>query len=35
MKSLELGGYPEDRKMTGINGGETVTTDLAEELCFL
>ncbi len=25
-KALELGGYPEDRKMTGINGGETVTT---------
>lgn len=28
-KALELGGYPEDRKMTGINGGETVTTGFA------
>lgn len=25
-KSLELGGYPEDRPMTGINGGSTVMT---------
>jgi hydroxylamine reductase len=25
-KALELGGYPEDRPMTGINGGSTVTT---------
>jgi hydroxylamine reductase len=25
-KALELGGYPEDREMTGINGGRTVTT---------
>ena len=25
-KALELGGYPEDRKFTGINGGEQVTT---------
>ncbi len=25
-KALELGGYPEDRQFTGINGGETVTT---------
>ena len=25
-KALELGGYPEGRKMTGINGGGTVTT---------
>lgn len=25
-KALELGGYPEGRKMTGINGGETLTT---------
>lgn len=24
-KSLELGGYDEDKKMTGINGGETLT----------
>jgi hydroxylamine reductase len=28
-KALELGGYPEDRRMTGINGGETVTTGFA------
>ena len=28
-KALELGGYPEDHKMTGINGGETVTTGFA------
>lgn len=25
-KALELGGYSENRKMTGINGGDTVTT---------
>ena len=25
-KALELGGYPEDREMTGINGGKTVMT---------
>lgn len=25
-KALELGGYPEPRQMTGINGGTTVTT---------
>jgi len=25
-KALELGGYPEDRSFTGINGGENVTT---------
>jgi hydroxylamine reductase len=25
-KALELGGYSEDRQMTGINGGTTVTT---------
>ena len=25
-KALELGGYPEDRQFTGINGGETVMT---------
>ena len=25
-KALELGGYPEDHKMTGINGGSTVMT---------
>ncbi len=24
-KALELGGYPEDKKMTGINGGDTLT----------
>ncbi len=28
-KALELGGYAEDRRMTGINGGETVTTGFA------
>ena len=28
-KALELGGYAEDRKMTGINGGDTVTTGFA------
>jgi len=28
-KALELGGYPEDKRMTGINGGETVTTGFA------
>lgn len=25
-KALELGGYPEDQKMTGINGGDVLTT---------
>lgn len=25
-RTLQLGGYPEDRSMTGINGGSTVTT---------
>ena len=25
-KALELGGYPEDKEMTGINGGKTMTT---------
>lgn len=25
-KALELGGYPDDRQFTGINGGKTVTT---------
>ena len=25
-KALELGGYPEDKAFTGINGGSTVTT---------
>ena len=25
-KALELGGYPENKKLTGINGGETMTT---------
>ena len=25
-KALELGGYPEDKKMTGINGGDVMTT---------
>jgi hydroxylamine reductase len=28
-KALELGGYAEDRQMTGINGGKTVTTGFA------
>ena len=28
-KALELGGYPEDRAFTGINGGGTVTTGFA------
>lgn len=28
-KALELGGYTEDKKLTGINGGETVTTGFA------
>ena len=28
-KALELGGYTEDKKMTGINDGETVTTGFA------
>ncbi len=29
-KALELGGYAEDRHMTGINGGDTVTTGFAQ-----
>lgn len=29
-KALELGGYTEDVQMTGINGGETVTTGFAQ-----
>ncbi len=28
-RALELGGYKEDRRMTGINGGDTVTTGFA------
>ena len=28
-KALELGGYPEDRAFTGINGGDTVMTGFA------
>lgn len=28
-KALELGGYPEDHKMTGINGGSILTTGFA------
>lgn len=28
-KALELGGYPEDHEMTGINGGKEVTTGFA------
>ena len=28
-KALELGGYEEDKKLTGINGGEYVTTGFA------
>ncbi len=30
-KALELGGYTEDKKMTGINGGETVTTGFGKD----
>ncbi|MDR0662835.1 MAG: hydroxylamine reductase [Spirochaetaceae bacterium] len=30
-KALELGGYAEDRTMTGINGGKTVTTGFARD----
>lgn len=30
-KALELGGYKEDRPMTGINGGSTVTTGFAHK----
>ena len=30
-KALELGGYPEDRVFTGINGGSTVTTGFARD----
>ena len=33
-KALALGGYAEDRKMTGINGGDTMTTGLEELLFF-
>ena len=29
-KALELGGYKEPRKMTGINGGDTLTTGFAK-----
>ena len=28
-KALELGGYKEDKKMTGINGGDVLTTGFA------
>ncbi len=28
-KALDCGGYPEDREMTGMNGGHTVTTGFA------
>ena len=30
-KALELGGYKEKRKMTGINGGDTLTTGFAKD----
>jgi hydroxylamine reductase len=30
-KALELGGYAEPRKMTGINGGDTLTTGFAKD----
>ncbi len=30
-KALELGGYTEERKMTGINGGSTLTTGYAKD----
>jgi hydroxylamine reductase len=30
-KALELGGYAEDRPMTGINGGKSVTTGFARD----
>ena len=30
-KALELGGYPEDRAMTGINGGHQVTTGFGHD----
>jgi hydroxylamine reductase len=30
-KALELGGYKEQRKMTGINGGDTLTTGFAKD----
>lgn len=30
-KALELGGYPEDRPMTGINGGSTVMTGFGHD----
>jgi hydroxylamine reductase len=30
-KALELGGYKETRKMTGINGGDTLTTGFARD----
>ncbi|MBZ4665129.1 hydroxylamine reductase [Mahella sp.] len=28
-KAIELGGYPEDKRMTGINGGDVLTTGFA------
>ena len=34
-KALELGGYSEDHKMTGINGGEFVTTGFAHNTVLL
>jgi hydroxylamine reductase len=30
-KAIELGGYPEDKKMTGINGGDVLTTGFAHD----
>ena len=33
-KALELGGYPEDHKMTGINGGSVLTTGFARGTVF-
>jgi hydroxylamine reductase len=30
-KAIELGGYTEQRKMTGINGGDTLTTGFAKD----
>lgn len=30
-KAIELGGYAEDRKFTGINGGETLTTGFGRD----
>lgn len=29
--ALKLGGYPEDKQLTGINGGETVTTGFGKQ----